>query len=228
MDEEAKAVGEIAKTTGKAIDAARDAGGFIAKFIAGPIEQGVGIFEDRLRYTRWERQHRLMQRAEEFLRLSGLSGPTRAVPLKLALPLMQGASLEDDDMLQDRWAALLVNAGNASFPFEIRRAYASILEQLTLLDVAVLDAIYALPFEACQHDGVLTSALPSEASIAPQGQSEVKEPSSDVLISLANLTRVGCIRPSFTWGGGESFSRVLPTVTGRAFFDACQMPALKE
>ncbi|MDM0006201.1 Abi-alpha family protein [Variovorax sp. J22G73] len=224
MDEEAKAVEEIAKTTGKAIDAARDAGGFIAKFIAGPLEQGMGIFEDRLRYTRWERQHRLMLRAEEFLRRSGLSSPTRAVPLKLALPLIQGASLEDDDMLQDRWAALLVNAGNADFPFEIRRAYASILEQLTSLDVAVMDAIYALPFAECQHDGVLTALLPSTASMAPKGQNEVLEPSSHVLISLADLTRVGCIRPSSTWGGGESFSRVLPTVSARAFVDACHTP----
>lgn len=37
MEEEAKAVQEVAKTTGKAIDAAREAGGFIARFVAGPL-----------------------------------------------------------------------------------------------------------------------------------------------------------------------------------------------
>ncbi|MFZ3128241.1 MAG: hypothetical protein WA136_09515, partial [Rhodoferax sp.] len=97
MDEESKAVQEVAKTTGKAIDAAREAGGFIAKFISGPLEQGVGIFEDKLKYLRWERQIRYMQRAQELLKLSGLDSPTRAVPLKLAIPLMQGASLEEDN-----------------------------------------------------------------------------------------------------------------------------------
>ncbi len=47
MEEESKAVQEVAKTTGKAIDAAREAGGFIARFIVGSLEQGMGIFEDR-------------------------------------------------------------------------------------------------------------------------------------------------------------------------------------
>jgi hypothetical protein len=47
--------------------------------------------------------------------------------MKIAIPIMQGATLEEDDLLQDRCAALLVNAGNASFSGEIRRSYASML-----------------------------------------------------------------------------------------------------
>jgi hypothetical protein len=53
VEEESKAIQEAAKATSKVIDAAREAGGFIAKFIAGPLEQGIGIFEDRLKYMRW-------------------------------------------------------------------------------------------------------------------------------------------------------------------------------
>ena len=64
----------------------------------------MGLFEDRLMYARWERQMRLMSRAEEFLKKSGLFAPTRAVPLKLAVPLLQAVILEDNDELQDRWA----------------------------------------------------------------------------------------------------------------------------
>lgn len=60
VEESAKAVQKIAKTTGKAV-------------------------EDRLRYMRWERQIRLMKRAEEFMREIGLSGLTRALPLKFAV-----------------------------------------------------------------------------------------------------------------------------------------------
>lgn len=226
MDEEAKAVGEVAKTVGKAIDAAKDTGRFIARFVAGPLEQGIGIFEDKIKYSRWERQVRLMARAEEFLRRSGLAAPTRPVPLKLAIPFMQGATLEDDDELQDRWAALLVNAANADFPLEVRRAHAAILEQLTSLDARVLDAIYALPFDECQHAGVFTNYLPIEARVAKEGE-DPPEPAADVLDSLSNLTRLGCIRPSFTWGGGEVFHRILPTVTGRSFVEACSRPPEK-
>lgn len=225
MNEEAKAVGEIAKTTGKAIDAAKAAGGFIAKYIGGALEQGMGIFEDKLRYLRWERQHRLMLRADEFLKRSGLEEPSRAVPLKLALPILQGATLEENDEIQDRWAALLVNAANASFSGEVRRAYASMLEQLTSLDVRILDVIYSLPFFDGMEYGVTTNALPDSAQLMTGSDAQsAGRPPEEVEVSLANLTRLGCIRPSLTYGGGEIFSRVVPTFAGREFVRACRIP----
>ena len=225
MDKEAKAVQEFAKAGGSAIEAAREAGGFIAKFVAGPLEQGMGIVEDHLRYMRWERQERLMVRAEEFLKLTGQDGPTRRVPLNLAIPLIQGASLEEDDDLQDRWAALLVHAATATFPGEIRRAYASILEQLTPLDARVLDAVYSVPFEECQHDGVVTWELPNAVRAAAPNEQEFANPSEAVTISLSNLTRLGCVRALMTWGGGEHFGRVNPTFAGKAFVEACRVPS---
>lgn len=184
MEEESKAVQEVAKATGNAIDAAREAGGFIARFVSGPLEQGMGIFEDRLKYIRWERQARYMQRAEEFLAHAGLQAPTRPVPLKLVIPLMQGASLEEDDELQDRWAALLVNAANASFQGEIRRSYAAILEQLTPLDARVLDVLYDLPFEQTQHNGIVTSQLPANARLAGEKEQDVPLPPEEVYCPL--------------------------------------------
>ena len=113
VSETAKAVQEVAKTTGKAIDAGKEFGGFISRYIAGSIEQGMGIFEDKLKYIRWERQVRFMRRANQLMKQLGLTQPTRPIPLKLALPLFEAASLEDDDYLQDLWARLLVNAANA-------------------------------------------------------------------------------------------------------------------
>ena len=222
MEEEAKAVQEIAKTTGQAIEAAREAGGFVAKFMSGPLEQGIGIFEDRLRYMRWERQIRLMQRAQDFLRLVGLHAPTRPVPLKLLIPIMQGASLEEDDDLQDRWAALLVNAANANFCSEVRRSYIAILEQLTPLDAHILDVLYSLPFDKSKHEGIATAELPLLARIKEEEEQEFPLPSEDVVISLSNLARLGCLRPGTTWGGGESFGQVNPTVAGKAFVEACR------
>ena len=222
MEEEAKAVQEVAKTTGKAIDAAREAGGFIARFVSGSLDQGIGIFEDRLRYMRWERQIRLMQRAQDFLKLVGMSVPTRPVPLKLLIPIMQGASLEENDDLQDRWAALLVNTANANFGSEVRRSYVTILEQLTPLDAHILDVLYSLPFEKSQHDGIATAELPLHAHIKEEKEQEFPLPTEDVVISLSNLARLGCLRPGMTWGGGESFGRVNPTVAGKAFVVACR------
>lgn len=104
MGDETEALREIAKTTGKAIDAGQQFGGFISRFISGPLEQGIGIFEAKLKYMRWERQHRLMKHADEFMESIGIEGPTKPLPFKFAVPLFQAASLEDDNYLQDMWA----------------------------------------------------------------------------------------------------------------------------
>lgn len=221
MIDEAEAAREVAKTKGKAVDAAREAGGFIAKYISGPLEQGVGIFEDRLKYARWERQVRLMERADAFLRDRGISDPTRAVPLKVAIPLFQEASLEDDDELQDRWAHLLANAADKDSGIDIHRSYIEILSQISPIEARILDEIYAIPFDDAQHRGIATDSLPGSARLIREDREQVGEPSDDVMLALGNLARLGCIRPMGTFGGGESFSHVNPTVLGREFVAAC-------
>ena len=147
MKEEAKAVEEVAKTIGNAIDAAREAGGFLARYINGSLEQGIGIFEDKLKYMRWERQVRLMQKADEFLQARGLTQPARSVPIKIAIPIMQGGSLEEDDYLQDYYARLLANAADTNSETEVRRAFISILEDLAPNDAKALKKIYDVPAE---------------------------------------------------------------------------------
>lgn len=47
--EEGKAVQEVAKATGKAIDAGREMGGFIAKYLGAPLDQAMGIWTDKLK-----------------------------------------------------------------------------------------------------------------------------------------------------------------------------------
>ncbi|UEP58330.1 Abi-alpha family protein [Acidithiobacillus ferriphilus] len=221
--ETAKAVVEVAKTTGKAIDASREAGRFISRFIAGSLEQGVGIFEDRLRYMRWERQLRLMKRSEEVLHELGFEGPTRPVPMKIAIPLLQTASMEEDDSLQDRWINLLVNAANEKSGVEVNRAYIEILSQITPLEAQILDAIYFLPFAEIQHRGVITSDLPDNVYVAPRNQSEWQEPAYEVALALANLARIQTLKPTMVMSGAELYSRVIPTIMGSAFVSACRV-----
>lgn len=92
VEETAKATQEIARAAGKVVEAGEKFGTFISKYIQGPLEQGIGIFEDKLKYMRWERQLRLMQRANELIRTSGSTAPSRPIPMKLAVPLFQAAS----------------------------------------------------------------------------------------------------------------------------------------
>jgi len=224
VKEPAKAAQEVAKTGGKAIDAGREFGGFIAKFIAGPLEQGMGIFQDKLTYMRWERQVRLMQQAEKYMQSIGMDTPTRPIPLKFALPLIQAASLEDDDDLQDRYAKLLVNAGDEQSVLELRRAYIDILENLTPLEGKILDKIYGLSFEEAGKEGVLTADLPQKAILAKKGlNTERNEPTDEVKLAISNLVRLNCLRFQSTWAGAELLGNVNPTFLGKSFIEACTL-----
>ena len=226
MSEESKAIEAVAKTAGKAIDLADKFGTFISKYISGSVEQGIGIFEDKLKYMRWERQLRLMQRAEEFMKAAGLSEPTKQIQMKYMIPLLQGATLEEDDYLQDMWAKLLVNSSTINSGIELTRNYIDILERITPLEARILEKIYSLPFEETQHKGIITVNLPEEAIIySEKGEKDYKLENPEILLALANLSRLGCLRPALSWGGGEGFEFVNPTLMGKYFIEAC---ALKE
>ena len=164
--EAAKAGQEVAKTASKAIDAGSDMGGFISRYISGPLEQVSGLLEDRLRYVRWERQQRLMMKAEEFRIQQGLPLPDKPIPLKNAVPLLFNATLEEDDSLQDMWARLLINGTNKFTGITIERYFIEILAQISYLEARILQAIYELPFEKTQHTGIVTENLPEYAVIA--------------------------------------------------------------
>jgi hypothetical protein len=190
------------------IDAGQKFGGFISRFVAGPLEQGMGIFEDKLKYMRWERQLRLMKQTDQLLQEIGLTQPTRHIPLKLAIPLFEASSLEDDDYLQDLWARLLVNAANGGSRVTLRRAYIAILEQLTPLEAAILQKMYALPYEESRHNGIEVGRLPIEVAVGKDNgkEDELREPPENIRLALANLGRVGCIVIQKSWGGGELLS----------------------
>lgn len=230
----AKAAQEVAKTAGKAIDAGRDFGSFVSKYVEGPATQLSGMVEDKLVYMRWERQQRLMARAEQFQRELGVKA-TIPLQMKLAIPLLQSATLEDNDDLQDLWAKLLVNATKVEGRVDVTRGMISILEHLTPFDALILDRIYSLPYEQTANNGIYTALLPDRAVPGDErGENrgeipaEVKDryPSDQVTLALANLKRLGCVSTGMTWGGGETFGRVTPTLMGRTFVEACRLKAM--
>ena len=222
MEDESKAIQAIAKTTEKGIEAATKVGGFLAKFISGPLEQGIGIFEDKLRYLRWERRERLMKRAEDFLKDQGLGQPTRPVPLKLAIPLIQEGSLEEDNDLQDLWAKLLVNAGDARNNFQIRSAFISVLKDLDSLDAIILHKIYSVPATDLQKE-ISTFNLPQNALLEIPEEKKKFLPTEDVQISLGNLARLELLTMPTAMGGWPMLGEVYRTQFGQDFHKACTL-----
>lgn len=218
--EASKAVQEIAKTTGQGLKIVQEFGTFVSRFIDGPLEQGFGIIEDKLKYLRWEGWVRFMDRANHLMAERGSRMRFRPVPLNVAIPILEAASLEEDDDLQNLWARLLVNAADANSGIQVRRGLVSVLQDFSEMEAQLLRAIYDAP---PMKGGVPTKALPDEYVQPAEEETEANPslPPEPVQIGLWNLMRLGCVESSGTWDSLTGIKRVQITALGRALVNAC-------
>ena len=148
ITESAKAVQEAAKLGGKALDIGRDAGGWINRIFGKGIEDIVALhWSDRVRARRveaaiydWERLTELFRKVHARLNAKGVSS-LRLVPPKIALALLENATVEYDDDLHTLWANLLAT-GLDTAADEIHKKYISILSDLTSDDAKLLRVLY--------------------------------------------------------------------------------------
>src|SRR4051794_18927877 len=83
----------------------------IVKRMLGPASDEVAeSFRDTVRMYRFSRQLNALQKAEQMTTDAGFT--PKAIPLKLLFPLLEGASLEENDDLHTMWASLIANASN--------------------------------------------------------------------------------------------------------------------
>ena len=213
----ADATKAVAETSGQAIEAAKGLG----QIIKGPVEDLMGILRDRLQMARWERRIALYEKAHKIMRTRQIQMPTRELPLNFAVPLLTTAMIEEDDELQDAWARMLVNAGDASTDMELRTAYVEILRGMSAFDVKNLSALavatLSLPPSAPHGLGVMKVLHPD---LVPPGKDAPDVP-PELAISLANLARLGCAMPGGGFDGAVLFSIMTVTQLGIALYKAC-------
>jgi hypothetical protein len=140
--ETAKATQEVAKATTKGLEVSEKVGGFFAKVLGEPIETATGILGDKLKFMRWERQVRLVDQVQKINHDRGIEGKEIPVPPKLAIPIIENASLEENDLLQDLWAKLMSSAQGKESSIEVRSAFIDIIKQLEVIDVQILNAMF--------------------------------------------------------------------------------------
>jgi hypothetical protein len=99
-------------------------------------KDGAGMLSDLVKSWRWKTQVKIIKQAEFFLKQNNLKIST--VPLKILIPLLEKSSLEEDEVIQNKWAKLLAYA-SYSKEFEYTKSFINILDQLTVLEVNILD-----------------------------------------------------------------------------------------
>ncbi len=133
----------------------------------------------------------LSRAAQKKLDEAGLSKEQyRQCSIKLGLPLIENASLEDEPTLQDIWANLLANALNPEFEEEIRTSFISIIKDLSTTDVLILQELNVQPNRSTPFSSSrVTNAFGADSYFA--GEIGIRK--SDAAISLQNLSRLGLV-----------------------------------
>jgi len=127
----------ITAVTSEAIKPVSD----LIRSLFGPAADEAGLMlKDHVRVFRARRQLRLYVRTSEILKKTGLT--PEHVPLKLLFPIVENASVEESDDLQDRWANLLAHAADPAEAHTVSIAFPTILRELTPRQAKFLDAIY--------------------------------------------------------------------------------------
>ena len=202
VEEIAKAIQKASDLGVKALETTEKVGDFFAQVFKEPISEVAGMLTDRLKFARWKRLVDMQSQVNKILSSRCISD-TRSVPPKIALPLLQEASLEDDTDLQKLWNHLLVNAMDPSFSGDLRVGFVEMIRGLTALDAKLLEFFYQilkrenrlLPLE-----GVIQYSLKKEQIMPALNISE-----ADYQVSAFNLMRVQCIAPAVIKATGISF-----------------------
>lgn len=119
----------------------------------------VWIKQDNAKFKRFENANKLFIRAKKIT--EWVSEELQEPPLKISMPLIENASLESEDELQEKWANLLANS--LTNKKDIKPAFIEILKELSSIEVKILDKIYE---EAKNTWWILTNIQFSSEKIA--------------------------------------------------------------
>jgi Abortive infection alpha len=109
--------------------------------LLGPAATEVGLaWGASMRLWRLKRLVRVFDEFQKFITEKGLS--LKPVAMKTLFPLLEGATLEDNEDLHQRWVALLVNAARTDNDGEVPAYFPDILRQLSCEEARFLDSAY--------------------------------------------------------------------------------------
>jgi hypothetical protein len=113
----------------------------IIRAMLGPATAEIAErFKDNIRVYRYGRQLECLKKAEQMAKEAGFT--PKAVPIKLLFPLLEGASLEEDETLHSMWAALLANASNPSHQQMLRLGFLELLRRISKDSALLINAVW--------------------------------------------------------------------------------------
>ena len=151
-------VGEVATATGEVAKAISPLIDNLAK-LTGPLCEEVGeYFGDKVRAYRQRNLGKIIEGS--LAKLEAAAKPINPIPPRLLLPMVESASLEDNETLQDMWSGLLATASDRAD--DMSPAFTETLRVLTPLQAKVLDKLYVSGLAQLNNNGSFGSVFDLE------------------------------------------------------------------
>lgn len=143
-DEGFKAAGEIAKTTGKALDVGEKGGRYLAKVFEEAIHAMAGAVADSANGYKIRNRASVAVKTAKHLRELGLDTQFLNIEERAAIPLIEALSVESDNDLQDLWASYIANAADPNTTIGVTAMITNVISKLEPEDKGVIDRLFEL------------------------------------------------------------------------------------
>ena len=120
----------------KGIDVAKE---FLDRLVAPAAEEVGLLLRDTVALWKFKNQVRMLNKAKAYCEANGIEPHT--VSLKLLCPLLENAGLEEDEVLQDKWAVLLSNLVDSEQNIQ-NHVFPYILSQVSANEFEFLERVY--------------------------------------------------------------------------------------
>lgn len=80
---------------------------FLGKLISPTIEEVGLLISENVKYLRFKNEIKILLKAKSYVEKQKIN--LKEIPIKILVPLLDKASLEDNEAMQDKWANMLAN-----------------------------------------------------------------------------------------------------------------------
>ena len=102
---------------------------FTEKLLGQTAEEVGLLMADKVKYFRFKNQVKILTKAKEYVKSKNIN--IQRIPIKILVPLLENASLEDDEKMQDKWAYMIANLADSKQNFQ-NHVFPYLLSQISL------------------------------------------------------------------------------------------------
>lgn len=102
---------------------------FVEKLIVPTAEEVGLLVAENVKYFRFKNQIKILLKAKKYVETQNIS--PKEIPLKILVPLLEKASLEENEELQDKWAKMITNLSDSETNLQ-NQIFPYLLSQLSI------------------------------------------------------------------------------------------------